>query len=122
LRVRRYASVSQSMSMWWASVVNAACGDSLASFAIRCRRVEMGSGLGVPGIFPSSGLMARRPLPSAGSLGSVPPRRRYMRRSDSPPPVPPRFVAFAWRYHGRTRVSLPWPPGAPAAGLELVTR
>ena len=45
-----------------------------------------------------------------------------MRRSDSPPPVPPRFVAFAWRYPGRTRVSLPPPPGAPAAGLELVTR
>ena len=45
-----------------------------------------------------------------------------MRRSDSPSPVPPRFVAFAWRYPGRTRVSLPRPPGAPAAGLELVTR
>jgi len=59
-----------------ASVVNAACGACLASSAIRCRRVEMGSGLGVPGIFPSSGLMARRPLPSAGSLGSVPPRHR----------------------------------------------
>jgi len=37
----------------------------------------MGSGLGVPGICPSGGLMARRPLPSAGSLGSVPPRRGY---------------------------------------------
>ena len=30
-----------------------------------------------PASFPSSGLMARRPLPSAGSLGSVPPLRRY---------------------------------------------
>src|SRR4051794_40944507 len=65
------------MLMWWASVVNAACGDCLASSAIRCRRVEMGSRLGVPGIFPSNGLMARRPLPSAGALGAVPPRHRY---------------------------------------------
>src|SRR5512140_3931585 len=45
-----------------------------------------------------------------------------MKRSVSPPPVPPRFVAFAWWYLGRTRVSFPRPPGAPAAGLELVTR
>ena len=45
-----------------------------------------------------------------------------MRRSDSPPPVPPRFVAFARRYPGRIRVSLPGPPDAPAEGLELVTR
>ena len=39
-----------------------------------------------------------------------------MRCSDSPPPVPPRFVAFAWRYPGRTRGSLPWPPGATGRG------
>jgi hypothetical protein len=74
--------------MWWASVVNAACGDCLASSAIRRRRVEMGSRLGVPGIFPSDGLMARHPLPSAGSLGSVPPRRRYyevLRLPSTPP-------------------------------------
>ena len=45
-----------------------------------------------------------------------------MKRSDSPSPFPPRFVAFAWRYPGRTRCSLPWPPDAPATGLELVTR
>jgi len=45
-----------------------------------------------------------------------------MGRSDSPSPVPPRFVSFAWRYPGRTRSSLPWPPSAPAVGLELVTR
>jgi len=44
--------------------------------AIRRRPVEMVSGLGVPGICPSGGLMARRPLPSAGSLGTVPPRHR----------------------------------------------
>jgi hypothetical protein len=45
-----------------------------------------------------------------------------MRRSDSPSPVPPRFVAFARRYPGCTRVSLPWPPSAKATDLELVTR
>jgi hypothetical protein len=45
--------------------------------AIRRRRVEMGSGPGVPGICPSGGLMARRLLPSTGSLGSVPPLQRY---------------------------------------------
>jgi hypothetical protein len=45
--------------------------------AIRRRPVEMVSRLGVPGISPSGGLMARHPLPSAGCLGSVPPRRRY---------------------------------------------
>jgi hypothetical protein len=42
--------------------------------------------------------------------------------SDSPPPVPPHFVSFAWRYPGRIRVSLPRPPDASATGLELVTR
>jgi hypothetical protein len=47
------------------------------AIAIRRRHVEMGSRLGVPGIYPSGGLVARHPLPSAGSLGSVPPRRRY---------------------------------------------
>jgi hypothetical protein len=44
--------------------------------AIRRRPVEMVSRPGVPGIYPSGGLMARHPLPSTGSLGSVPPRRR----------------------------------------------
>ena len=90
--------------------------------AIRRRPVEMVTGLGVPGIYPSGGLMARRLLPSAGSLGSVPPLPGTIRRSDSPPPLPPHFVAFAWRYPGRIRGSLPWPPDAPATGLELVTR
>jgi len=91
--------------------------------AIRSCRVEMGSGPGVPGIVPSSGLMARHLLPSAGSLGSVPPASAvHPRRSDSPSPVPPRFVAFAWRYPGRTCGSLPRPPGASAVGLEFVTR
>ena len=45
-----------------------------------------------------------------------------MGRSESQPPIPPRFVAFAWWYPGCTRVSLSWLPGAPATSLELVTR
>ena len=37
----------------------------------------MVSRLGVPGIYPSGGLLARRLLPSTGSLGSVPPLHGY---------------------------------------------
>jgi hypothetical protein len=62
------------------------------------------------------------PFPQRGPSGRFPRVAGNMKRSDSPPPVPPRFVAFAWWYLGRTRVSFPRPPGAPAAGLELVTR
>jgi hypothetical protein len=65
------------MSMWWARVVNTIPGDCLASFAIRCSRVEMESELGLSGIFPSNGSVSWRPLPSTGSLGTVPPLHRY---------------------------------------------
>src|SRR4051812_39670967 len=61
-------------------------------------------------------------FPPRGPEGRFPRLIGTIRRSESPSPVPPRFVTFAWRYPGRTRVSLPWPPGAPATGLELVTR
>jgi hypothetical protein len=72
--------------------------------AIRRRPVEMVSGLGVPGIYPSDGLVARHPLPSAGSLGSVPPRRRYYEvlRIPSTPPAALRFLRLAVsRLHSR---------------------
>src|SRR6516162_6785722 len=62
------------------------------------------------------------PFPRRGPSGRFPRVIGSMGRSDSPPPVPPRFVAFAWRYLGRTRISLPPSPGAAVAGLELVTR
>lgn len=65
------------MSMWWARVVNTIPGDCLASSAIRCCRVEMESELNLSGIFPSNGSVSRRRFPSTGSLGSVPPLRRY---------------------------------------------
>jgi hypothetical protein len=61
-------------------------------------------------------------FPPRGPSGRFPRFHGTIRRSESPPPVPPHFVAFAWRYPGRIRVSLPRPPDAPAAGLESVTR
>src|SRR3954454_7557381 len=61
-------------------------------------------------------------FPPRGPEGRFPRLVGTTRRSDSPPPIPPRFVSFAWRYPGRTRVSIPRPPDAPATGLELVTR
>ncbi len=44
----------------------------LASSAIRCSLVETLSGLDVPCIFPSSGSVARPPLPSTGPSGRFP--------------------------------------------------
>jgi hypothetical protein len=91
--------------------------------AIRRRYVEMVSRLGVPGISPSGGLVARRLLPSAGSLGSVPPPQRYYSTLRIPTTHPAALrclrtggipVTPAVRSRGR-RVS-------PARGLELVTR
>ena len=42
-----------------------------------------------------------------------------MRHSDSSPPIPPRFVAFARRYHPSTCGSLRRTPGATVHGLGL---
>ena len=61
-------------------------------------------------------------FPPRGPWGRFPRFQGTTRRSESPPPVPPHFVAFARRYPGRTRCSLPRPPSASAEGLELVTR
>src|SRR6516164_8047887 len=41
------------------------------------------------------------PFPRRGPSGRFPRVVGNTRRSDSLPPVPPRFVAFARRYHGR---------------------
>ena len=44
-------------------------------------------------------LVPGAPFPPPGPLGWVPRLLGTMERSDSPPPIPPHFVAFAWRYH-----------------------
>jgi hypothetical protein len=97
------------MSMWWARVVNTIPGDCLASSAIRCSFVETESELDVSGIFPSNGSVSRRLLPSAGSLGSVPPLHQYYEalrllsvrpgtlRSPSRPGTRRRLLGFAPR-------------------------
>ena len=45
-----------------------------------------------------------------------------MRHSDSSPPIPPRFVAFARRYHPSTCGSLRRTPGATSTASGLVSR
>ena len=89
----------------------------------------MVSRLGVPGISPSGGLVARHPLPSTGSLGSVPPRRRYYEvlRIPSTRPAALRFLRLAVsRSHPlfapvAAECNRPWAwswsPGAPAGEL-----
>ena len=83
-----------------ATAIPKAC---LASSAIRGRDVETGPDLGVLAVFPSTGATCRCPLPSTGSRGAQFPRfGGTMRHSDSSPSIPPRFVAFARRYHPST--------------------
>ena len=49
--------------------------------------------------FPRSGRPTDASLPSTGSSGASSPASTVLsRRYDSLPPVPPHFVAFAWRY------------------------
>ena len=58
-----------------------------------------------------------------GPCGSSSPASAVLsRHCDFLPPLPPRFVAFAWRYHGTTHVSLPTPLRAAAPGLGLFAR
>jgi hypothetical protein len=49
----------------------------LTRSAIRCCFVDTSTGSDAPAMFPSNGVMTRRPLLSAGSLGVVPPPHRY---------------------------------------------
>jgi hypothetical protein len=54
--------------------------------------------------FPRSSLPADASLSSTGSSGASSPASRVLpKRYDFLPPIPPRFVAFAWRYLGCTR-------------------
>jgi len=76
-------------------------------------------------VFPSSGVVTRRPASLPRVLGgtSSPASTVLSGRYDFLPPVSPRFVSFAWRYHSSARVSPAVRLSAAAGGvLELVTR
>ncbi len=54
--------------------------------------------------FPRSSPLADASLPSTGSSGASSPASTVLsKRYDFLPPLPPHFVAFAWRYLGGTR-------------------
>src|SRR5215467_2959023 len=65
------------MSMKEARDGNPISGHCRASCAIRCRFVSTVLGFDAPAMCPSNGVMTWRPLLSTGSLGMVPPFRRY---------------------------------------------
>ena len=74
-----------------------------ASSAIRCRDVETGPNLGVLAVFPSTGATCRCPPSLHGvSWAQFPRFGGTLRHADSSPSIPPRFVAFARRYHPST--------------------
>ncbi len=67
-------------------------------------------------MFPANSSTTRHLLPSPGFPWSeFPWFNGTMKCSDFLPPVPPRFVSFAWRYHSSARVS-PAPPASAPAG------
>ena len=76
-----------------------------------------------PTRFPRSGLPAGASLPSPGSSEASSPASTVLpKRYDFLPPVPPRFVAFAWRYLSvHSFFSLPG-GRVHRRGPELVTR
>jgi len=100
-------------------------GICFANRAIRCCRVDTISESDVSVMFPSNGLITRRPasLPRVLGGASSPASSVLSGRYDFLPPISPRFVAFAWRYHSSARVSPARGRALPrAALLELVTR
>ncbi len=105
--------------MCWASVVNAIPGACLASFAIRSSFVQTVVEPDVSSIFPSSGSVSRHPLPSTGSLGSVPPLRRYYGNARTPG-HPSRLASFPSL--GATTVRPLLSPLPPAWGATLQGR
>jgi hypothetical protein len=123
LRVRRHAARNHVMSMWCASVVSACFGSLRASLAIFSCRVEMGLKPCVLFICPSRSFSIRstaslRRLPRAGSPTSP----VLSVDSDASPPVAPRFVAFAWRYHRRIPYFAPSRRDAARGPGPFVTR
>ena len=76
-----------------------------------------------PTCVPRWGLPADASLPSPGSSGASSPASPVLpKRYDFLPPIPPHFVAFAWRYlNVHSFGSLPG-GRVRRRGLELVTR
>jgi len=85
------------------------------SAAIRCRFVDTEPRISVRAVFLSNGSLIRHPLSSTGS-----PRMGFpcftgtMGCSETLPPISPRFVAFAWRYHACDAAFRVRPFAAPA--------
>jgi hypothetical protein len=90
--------------------------------AIRRRHVEMVSRLGIPGIYPSGGLVARHPLPSAGSRGSVPPLQRYYEVLRIPSTRPAALRCLRLAVSRSHPLFAPSAAGCTGQGQELVTR
>ena len=73
--------------------------------------------------FPPLGLPADASLSSTGSSGASSPASSVVsKRYDFLPPIPPHFVAFAWRYLSGTRLSSLPDGRVRRRSLELVTR
>src|SRR6266481_5435211 len=100
------------MSIRYAREVNPICGDCFASSANRCCFVD--TGLEFRCIRRISLQRIHNPtprFPPRGPGGSrVHASAVLSRRYDFLPPFPPRFVAFAWRYHS---VRLAFAPATP---------
>ena len=76
-------------------------------------------GFDAPAMFPSNGVMTWRPLLSTGSLGMVPPLRRYYGTLRLPAVRLDPFDFFTSRYHRFARGLLPSVVGVPPGAREL---
>src|SRR5271167_3628466 len=76
-------------------------------------------GFDAPAMFPSNGVMTWRPLLSTGSLGMVPPLKRYYGTLRLPAAHLDPFEFFTSRYHRVARGLLPSVVGVPPGAREL---
>ena len=83
--------------------VKEASGSSRCGFAVphttRSFRGDTLVRLGVLGVVPTPCPQRGAPFAPRGPEGPFPRFKATMRHCDSLPPISPRFVAFAWRYH-----------------------
>ena len=87
-------------------------------FAIRWACVDTQWEVNASLVFPSSGVVTRRPasLPRVQVGASSPASTVLSGRYDFLPPISPRFVAFAWRYHWKRSCFARPRPNAIAGG------